>query len=203
MSFGLKKYPNALVAHLPRTKSDHRPLLLRLMARTAHNTPKPFKMEPMWCSHPLFRDLVLDFFPTGSALLNSIQKFQEHVSSWNKEVFGNIFKDMRRTLGRISGIHRSPTYPHSDFLHYLEKSLLEKYDNLLLAEKEFWMTKSSILWLVEGDASINVFHTTTLTRRRRNRIVTLETEAGKPSIARKLSRSILFPSSVIFIPRIT
>lgn len=96
--------------------------------------------------------------------MHSIKKFQEATRTWNLEVFGNIFKLMRRTLARIEGI---------------QKSLLDKYDNLLIAEKEFWLIKSRIAWLCEGDANTSFFYTTTLTRRRKNRIVSLESDSGE------------------------
>lgn len=54
----IKNFPNALIRHLPRTKSDHYPLLVNLNIRSCPNISKPFRMEPMWCNHPNFRNLV-------------------------------------------------------------------------------------------------------------------------------------------------
>lgn len=47
------------------------------------------------------------------------------------------------------------------------------------SEEEFWKTKSRINWLMEGDANTKFFHTSTLNRRRRNKILALQNEAGE------------------------
>jgi len=41
-------------------------------------------------------------------------------------------------------------------------------------EEEFWKLKSRINWLNEGDANTKFFHTSTLNRRRRNKILSLQ-----------------------------
>lgn len=83
---------------------------------------------------------------------------------------------MHRILARLVGIQKSTSYHSSLFLQNLEKDLQEKYDHLLLVEKEFWKTKSRISWICDGDANTRFFHTSNLTRRRRNRITYLETK---------------------------
>lgn len=84
---------------------------------------------------------------------------------------------MRQTLSRLDGIQKFLNYPHSRFLHHLEKELQANYDGLLRREKGFWITNSKISWICEGDVNTKFFHTTTLTRRRRNTITLLEDEA--------------------------
>lgn len=88
----IKKFPNSLFTHLPYTKSDHCPLLISLYSRTNHTSPKPFRIELMWCRHPTFVDLVHSSFPPDSTLLRSVNAFQTQATNWNKEVFGNIVK---------------------------------------------------------------------------------------------------------------
>lgn len=50
----LRLYPNALITHLPRTHSDHCPLLLELQ-----HCPLPrqkiFRFETIWATHPTFK----------------------------------------------------------------------------------------------------------------------------------------------------
>lgn len=72
----IDKFPNCVVTHLPRTKSDHCPLLLDLNSRTSPRIPKPFRMEPMYCSHLTFRYLVRNSFFDSHDLMASIKNFQ-------------------------------------------------------------------------------------------------------------------------------
>jgi hypothetical protein len=52
-------YPDASVTHLPRTHSDHYPLLLSLCPVHSCSFPRPFRFENMWLSHPDFLNVVI------------------------------------------------------------------------------------------------------------------------------------------------
>lgn len=49
---------------------------------------------------------------------------------------------------------------------------------MLLQEEVLWMQKSPVDWLRLGDKNTKFFHTTTLVRRRRNRVETLMNDEG-------------------------
>lgn len=113
----------------------------------------------MWCNHPSFKDLVQKIFGNGNELLNSISTFQKQAHTWNKNVFGNIFQELRKTLARIEGLQKYDRLNHCGSLQNLEKELTKKYDEFLQLEKELRMTKSRITWLSEGDANTTFFYT--------------------------------------------
>ncbi|KAG5571803.1 hypothetical protein H5410_061569, partial [Solanum commersonii] len=69
------RFSQPTVTHLLRTKSDHYPLLVRLTPNHAEKPIKPFKMEPMWCSHPTFRELIKNSFDHISTLSGAINQF--------------------------------------------------------------------------------------------------------------------------------
>lgn len=99
----INHYPDATVTHLRRTKSDHCPLILSLNNKTPTG-PKPFRMEPMWCSHPTFKPLIDHCFNTSDALNLAVKSFQVQAKIWNSHVFGNIFKRMGRINVRLDGL---------------------------------------------------------------------------------------------------
>lgn len=72
----------------------------------------------------------------------------------------------------------SPRYPMSIFLQYLDINLINKYNEILRLEEDFWKLKSRINWLHDGDANIKFFHLTTIQRRRQNRITALKDLGG-------------------------
>ncbi|KAK4717557.1 hypothetical protein R3W88_015895 [Solanum pinnatisectum] len=157
------RYPNTTVTHLIRTKSDHYPLKVRL-----DNAQNPMHNKP-------FRMICFD---TPSNLPNSIKMFQREATKWNKTTFGNIFHKIRRILIRFQGIQKSSAYLYNHFLWNLKAELQKEYEALLKVEKDFWRTKSRIYWLSQGDANTKFFHTTTINRRRKNKINNLLGDTG-------------------------
>ncbi|XP_068339108.1 uncharacterized protein [Pyrus communis] len=69
-----------------------------------------------------------------------------------------------------------------------EKS--RRVDELRLQEESYWCQRSRVKWLREGDANTKFFHSSTLQRRRRNKVVKLRNEDGswvdRPSQVRQL-----------------
>lgn len=87
--------------HLPRTRSDHNPIILKTDFRQAIGL-KPFRFETMWLSHPDFWTLVRNTWNNGnSTLQDTIYTFAQKVAAWNKEVFGNIYKQKKQLLARL------------------------------------------------------------------------------------------------------
>uniref|UniRef100_A0A2N9IFC0 CCHC-type domain-containing protein n=1 Tax=Fagus sylvatica TaxID=28930 RepID=A0A2N9IFC0_FAGSY len=83
-------------------------------------------------------------------LESNIIEFTEAVMKWNKDVFGNIFWKKKNLTARLRGIQSS------------------------LAEEEFWSVKSRYNWLIQGDRNTAFFHSSTLVRRKRNRILSIK-----------------------------
>lgn len=124
---------------------------------------------------PTFPALIRDSFPTHSSLIPSSIRFK--IMS-NKHAFDNILHKKKRLLSRIVGIQKSPNYQFSHFLLNLKNTLIEELDSILKNEEDFWKLKARISWLSNGDANTRFFHTFTLNRKRRNKILSLKDEAG-------------------------
>ena len=67
----------------------------------------------------------------------------------------------------------------SDFLIQLEKNLTKEYKDIMQQEKEFWALKSRLNWAKFGDCNTAFFHTTTLVRRHRNKIKSIQNSVGE------------------------
>ncbi|KAH0669595.1 hypothetical protein KY289_024088 [Solanum tuberosum] len=130
------------VTHIPRTKSDHCPLQLRLDNSLNSGLDNPFRLEPVWCGHPTFQNLVKSCFDSPLDLSNPINSFQKEAVEWNKNTFGNIFQKVRKILARLNGIQKFVAYPYNHFLWNLEAKLLKEYEVILKVEEDFWKTKS-------------------------------------------------------------
>ncbi len=104
--------------------------------------------------------------------------FTEAVILWNKDVFGNIFWKKKNLVARLKGIQCSLATRPSDFLVVLKKKLRLEYLGVLQQEEEFWSVKSRYNWLIQGDRNTAFFHSSTLVRRKRNRILSLKDNMG-------------------------
>ncbi|XP_068336635.1 uncharacterized protein [Pyrus communis] len=70
------------------------------------------------------------------------------------------------------------------------REISRQIDELRLQEENYWCQRSRVKWLREGDANTQFFHSSTLQRRKRNKIVKLRAENGnwvdRPSQVRQL-----------------
>lgn len=76
-------------------------------------------------------------------------------------------------MSRLQGIQYSLNYPHSSFLVKMEQQLINEFKYILKLKKVFWKLKSHITCLNQGDANKKFFHTSTLIKRKKNRILSL------------------------------
>lgn len=86
----LNIYPEAHVLYLPRTHSDHCPLM-RILHKNRPHTKNIFRMKTMWLSHQEFFHIVDNIWNTSPPMLEAIYNFTSRVKIWNKKSFGNIF----------------------------------------------------------------------------------------------------------------
>ncbi|XP_026429771.1 uncharacterized protein LOC113326219 [Papaver somniferum] len=110
---------------------------------------------------------------------DNISRIQSETKKWNKNVFGNIHLP-------IDKAHNSLVKSQNDFDSWPSESAkqtmtecLVDYLRLLKLEETFWRKKSRISWLRERDMNTRFFHTSTLTRRKRNSIVMLKDDKGE------------------------
>jgi ribonuclease HI len=172
-------FPEATVSHLTRTHSDHCPFLLTLCPAIPHVLPRPFRFENIWLSHSDFPNIVDQAWAVPSLnLSNTFNIFASMVTVWNKREFGNIFHRKNRILARLNGIQCALASNPSESLSRIERTLREDYFNVLKLEEDFWALKSRVGWVVEGDRNTKFFHTSTLVRRRYNKIVRLRNSVG-------------------------
>ncbi|KAL7213994.1 hypothetical protein ACSBR1_026425 [Camellia fascicularis] len=96
-------FPEGTVRTLPRTYSDHSPLVVYTQGMHPLNPlNRPFRFEAAWLCHPNFMDVVQQsWWNMDHNLINAINDFTHNVKIWNKETFGNIFKRKRNLLARI------------------------------------------------------------------------------------------------------
>ncbi|GLT78653.1 hypothetical protein SLA2020_501810 [Shorea laevis] len=168
-------FPEAFVRNLPRTRGDHCPVLINIKGLPPPSKEsRPFRFEAAWLSHPNFKTMLEKAWNEGTSLENAINSFTTSVKRWNQEVFGDIFKRKRRLLARIIGTQKEIENCPRPSLFALEDRLIKSYNAVLNQEELLWLQKSRSNWVQFGDQNTRFFHTTTIIKRRSQRITALK-----------------------------
>lgn len=178
----LDKYNDSTVIHLPRLSSDHHPILINTMGHNYSRRQSTFRFESMWLRHRNFIPMLTDFVstPTNSLLPISqlIPLMQDHIATWNRTSFGNVFKrkdDLLRNIHLVQkNMYQNPT-PH---LFNQEWTLLQDYQKTLEEEKDYWHIRSNLDWSIHGDRNSKFFHNYVKFKRRSNSINAIMDDNG-------------------------
>lgn len=111
------------IQHIPRTKSDHRPILLRTDGSYAPRCPRPFRFQAVWLTHPGFSSVIKASWLNDDNWFSASKKFTDAIVDWNWETFGNIFKRKKSLLNQIEKVETILGIQQS-------AKLLEVYANL-------------------------------------------------------------------------
>ncbi|WCJ29423.1 LINE-1 retrotransposable element ORF2 protein [Euphorbia peplus] len=171
-------YPEAFVRHLPRNKSDHVPLLIKLNNNSSPPAASPFRFQAAWLTHPDFHNVISPTWSPGKGLMEGLGELSSTLRDWNIQVFGNVFYRKRRLYNRLGGVQARLAQCCTGGLLKLERQILEELNEVLRQEEMIWFQKSRVQWLLFGDRNTTFFHTSTIIRRRRNKVEGLQNEDG-------------------------
>ena len=132
-------FDEATVLHLPRTSSDHNPLLINTSAPTLRASARPFRLETMWFNDLSFPEIVKNSwrcFPENVSF--AIKDFTSKVTLWNRQCFGNLFHRKKRLIARLNGLQKAIALHPTETLLRLDSELSLQYQNLLSQEEDFW-----------------------------------------------------------------
>lgn len=161
----LNLFSETQITHQPSLTSDHCPILLQT-SQNINRGPKPFRFEPFWMKHSTFTKATSRVWQTDQRNLSqTISHYQLEISKCNKENFGNIFQEIKRTKARLYGLQKNIQYCANSQLLNLERKLQNKIKELLEYEESLWKMKSRINWLSLGDKYIVFFHMFTIIKR--------------------------------------
>jgi len=169
------KWQEAIVTHLPFLSSDHAPLYVQL-SPTVRGDPRrrPFRFEAAWLSHEGFKELLNVSWNRNLSTPIALQELQKILKKWNKEVFGDIQQRKEKLVVEIKEVQDLLDVTQTDELLQKEEQLIKEFDIVLEQEETLWYQKSRERWIVLGDRNTTYFHTSTVIRRRRNRIEMLK-----------------------------
>lgn len=161
-----------MVEVLPQRNYDHNPLLSSY-DKFRSSRAKNFHFQAAWMSHPDYEALVQNTWSNSkSNAMLKLDRIRDQSLTFNKKVFGNIFRRKKHLEGRIRGVHRQLDLFLSSDLIKLER-LQAQYNEVLAQEGLLWYQKSRENCVKFGNKNSKFFHTQSVIRGRRNKIVGL------------------------------
>ncbi|KAG7579199.1 hypothetical protein ISN45_Aa03g033600 [Arabidopsis thaliana x Arabidopsis arenosa] len=174
------KWQEATVSHLPFLASDHAPLYLQLSPRgTCNPSRRPFRFEAAWLSHGSFKELLESSWRRDMTTPEALEVLRVKLKVWNRDVFGNVHNKKENLLAEITSIHEELDQYQTDALLEKEDQLIKELETVLEQEETIWFQKSREKWIALGERNISFFHTSTVIRRRKNRIEALKNDEGQ------------------------
>ncbi|KAL0447058.1 UNVERIFIED_CONTAM: hypothetical protein Slati_1833700 [Sesamum latifolium] len=156
-------FPHTSVHHLPRSSSDHCPILVRVRVSTSSG-PSSFRFQNMCFRHPNFMTVVQDSWNQPSSLTGmlrlaeKLQRLKACLKQWNKEIFGNIFDQLSQAEESVRQAERKYDEEPTDLNLMAMNLCTAKLQRALTIEEDFWRQKSACKWALEGERNTGYFH---------------------------------------------
>ena len=168
-------YSKANVTHLARVNFDHCPLVLNLNPNMGNVFDRPFRFQSIWLNHKEFPMVVRATWEGQDIRLKgAILDFTVKAQRWNNEVFRNVFDKKKKITAKLLDTQKAlASYPNP-FLINLQNQLSEEYNLILQMEEEIWAMKVRTNWIILGERNTSYFHMSTLARRSKNRITSIQ-----------------------------
>ncbi|XP_061367828.1 uncharacterized protein LOC133310843 [Gastrolobium bilobum] len=173
-------WPNRFLGHLPFFNLDHKPILVSNYQTTRElNSVKQFKFLATWQTNPDFGNIVKKCWEKKEAWSEARIEFEVEASNWNHHVFREEMRQKHRLYARIQGIDMELESRYDRDLVRLQGDLWKDLEMILLREELSWFQRSRVSWLKFGDKNTKFFHSTTIARRRNNKVMTIKNKMGE------------------------
>lgn len=175
----LEKFKGFEVCILPRTSSDHSPLLLRTdQSQPRQNIEHGFKFKASWLGQQDFLSLIRARWNMGELMHNNTSNIAKDLIDWNNRVLGGTTRKKKQLIARIEGIQKKLSVSPPGGLIKLEAKHRKDLDDILHQEELDWFQRSREEWIVSGDRNTKYYHAVTMTRKNANKVTSLKNDEG-------------------------
>jgi ribonuclease HI len=178
----INKFGGARLEHLDVTNSDHKCLHLELEpCNQPHSLRKPFRFEEIWTSDSGCESTIQTAWDKrcdGTAMFqvwSKLKNCKKGLGNWSRQSFGNVTRQLAQKRQQLKEAEADAI--QGDGLGRM-KSLKSEVNFLLEKEERMWRQRSRTSWLKDGDRNTRYFHGQASQRRRRNRIMGIQNNAG-------------------------
>jgi hypothetical protein len=169
---------------LPRTLSDHCPIVLRY--NNVDWGPRPFRFNNHWLNHKDFKGIVENCWRSqevtgwmGFILKEKLKGLKVKIKEWSKEVYGDIDSKITILIEDIKDDDvRGELVGLSEAEVYARKQKFSTLWHLLKSKESMIVQRARSRWLKEGDANTRYFHNCVKQRSYGNTIRALLVDGG-------------------------
>ncbi|KAG6730863.1 hypothetical protein I3842_01G100500 [Carya illinoinensis] len=159
----LSSFPNSCLMYLPRTSSDHCPMITSLWVDMRVG-PIPFRFQRMWCLHEDFLGVVSEYWRQefqGCPMVKfskKIKKLKQVLKKWNREVFGKVEVDLKVIKEELLELENNVQHNYTQDMEVEILRCKQKHLQYLQREEIMGCQKSKVKWICEGDENTAFFH---------------------------------------------
>ncbi|KAH1039675.1 hypothetical protein J1N35_041418 [Gossypium stocksii] len=174
----MASFLQCLVSHLPRIKSDYRPLLLSIRLGMDLVKDRHFKFLAGWTKHNNFSTFIKEKWNFAGNMADSLNNFTSYAKDWNKNIYGFLGSSKQHLMRSLNNIQKALDHSDSSFLAKQEMKIQDELENVLNHEELLWRQKAEYDWIHLGDRNMKFFHSRTIKKRKFNRIIALRISNG-------------------------
>ncbi|XP_071902137.1 uncharacterized protein [Coffea arabica] len=174
-----KVYEKVQCTHIDSYASDHSILLFDTKMNLGKRK-KRFYFDKRWLKREDIGEVIKSAWEQeidGSRMFQVVKKLKNcrvALLQWRNNFQANVRVKTEQIKNQLSDLKSSLGSTSKDCKDSLKKQLKEAYKE----EELYWLQKSRIQWLREGDKNTKFFHASVQGRRRRNRLNKLQREDG-------------------------
>jgi hypothetical protein len=173
--FGL--FPNAKLENLVAPASDHYPIFLECspIARP-HHIQRNFRFKNAWKLEPGFNDFFTESWTNSGndSVVSRLDRCAGDLSDWSRTHCHKIRKAIATCRQRLTYLRNNFTGTNQDQIAAVSRNLSQ----LMLQDDVYWRQRAKKHWYKDGDKNTKFFHASATTRKKANRILSLEDDNG-------------------------
>lgn len=176
----LERWPGTSHKGLPRSISDHCPLILE--TKIVDWGHKPFRFINAWTTHCDFKETVSKAWSNnqisgwgGFVVKEKLKALKDTLKQWNHSVFGAMEKnieDLRKEIQELDIVDDVFGLVESEVIRR-NKATAELFKGLN-QRNSLWAQKARVKWIKEGDMNTSFFHKVVNQRRKGNEIAGIQ-----------------------------
>jgi endonuclease/exonuclease/phosphatase family metal-dependent hydrolase len=169
---------------LPRSKSDHHPLLVSFSNSrdVKWNKCRMFRYEACWGKHKESNQLIKQVWRAKQPSINPWNNFQGKLSvckqslkQWVRKNSDAVEDQIKRKEQELKVIQLHDIGVQMEE----ERQIMDELDSLLEQEELKWQQRAKVNWLKHGDRNSKYFHAAATQKNRRSRILEIQDISGQ------------------------
>ncbi|XP_057745491.1 uncharacterized protein LOC130963384 [Arachis stenosperma] len=151
-------FPETMIQHLIRYKSDHCPILLDLYGESKRrkNSQHRFRFEELWLINEDCDRIVEEAWNERTGTVKEkIKLCGERLDSWVQRNFGDIPKRIKKAEKALKQLNSLPQNEETLWRTKMEE---EELDDLIRMEEIWWSQRSRANWVAYGDKNTKFYH---------------------------------------------